>query len=86
MNKMTFDSISDLLGDIFRASVHAAKVALAAIAAMPWPLLLASCVLLALVLTILPLAFALFLGFMLVKLVVVAIAVQARARRERGEQ
>ena len=85
MNKITFDSISDLLGDIFRASVHAARVLLATIAAMPWPQLLASCVLLALVLTILPLAFTLFVVFMLVKLVVAAIVVQSRRNRSHHE-
>lgn len=81
MKNPTLDSISELLDDIARATMQAARQLARAIGAMAWPQLLASCVLLALLITILPLAFTLFVAFMLVKLVVAAIVVQSRRHK-----
>lgn len=85
MNKMTFESLNTLLDDIFRATVQAARSLLRAIGAMAWPQLFATAVVLALLLTILPLAFTLFVAFMLVKLVVAAIVVQSRRNKHDGQ-
>jgi hypothetical protein len=81
MKTITFDSINDLLDDIFRATMQAARGLARAIGAMAWPQLLATCVVLALLITILPLAFTLFVAFMLVKLVVAAIVLQSRRNK-----
>ena len=81
MKNITFDSINDLLDDIFRATMQAARGLARAIGAMAWPQLLATCVVLALLITILPLAFTLFVVFMLVKLVVAAIVLQSRRNK-----
>src|SRR5450830_1551748 len=81
MNKMTFESLNTLLDDIFRATVQAARSLLRAIGAMAWPQLFATAV----VLTLLPLAFTLFVAFMLVKLVVAAIVVQSRRHKHDGQ-
>lgn len=81
MKNPTLDSISELLDDIARATMQAARQLARAIGAMAWPQLLASCVLLALLITILPLAFTLFVAFMMVKLVVAAIVVQSRRHK-----
>lgn len=81
MKHLTFDSINTLLDDIFRATMQAARALVRAIGAMAWPQLLATCVLLAMLITIVPLAFTLFVAFMIVKLVVAAIVVQSRRHK-----
>ena len=81
MKHTTFDSINDLLNDIFRATMQASRALVKAIGAMAWPQLAATCVVLALLLTIVPLAFSLFIAFMLIKLVVAAIVIQSRRTR-----
>ncbi|WP_426195593.1 hypothetical protein [Massilia sp. DWR3-1-1] len=78
MKNLTFSSINDLLDDIVRATMQAARSLGRAIGAMAWPQLLATCVVLALLITIVPLALTLFIAFMLVKLVVAAIVLQNR--------
>jgi hypothetical protein len=82
MKNLTFDSINTLLDDIFRATMQAARALARAIGAMSWPQLLATCVLLALLITIVPLAFTLFVAFMIVKLAVAAILVQSRRSKQ----
>ncbi|MFL6706915.1 MAG: hypothetical protein ACJ8HI_01760 [Massilia sp.] len=81
MKQTTLESINTLLDDIFRATVQAARSLARAIGAMAWPQLFASAVVLALLITILPLALTLFVTFMLVKLVVAAIVIQSRRHR-----
>jgi hypothetical protein len=81
MKNTTLDSVNDLLDDIFRATMQAARSLARAIGAMAWPQLLATCVVLALLITIVPLALTLFIAFMIVKLVVAAIVVQSRRQR-----
>lgn len=81
MKHTTFESINTLLDDIFRATVQAARTLVRSIGAMAWPQLFATAVALALLLTILPLAFTLFVTFMLVKLVVAAIVIQSRRNK-----
>ena len=74
-NFRTFcDSMEDVAQDIVRACRRGART----IAAMPWPAMLACCIGLALILSILPLALFLFILFMGVKLVVGAFVIDRR--------
>jgi membrane protein implicated in regulation of membrane protease activity len=78
-NFRTFcDSMEDVAHDIVRACRRAART----IAVMPWPAMLACCIGLALVISILPLAFFLFVVFMAVKVVVGAFVIDARSRSQ----
>lgn len=81
MKHLTFTSVNELLDDILRASMQAARRLVRTIGAMAWPQLLATCLLLSVVITIVPLALTLFVAFMLVKLVVAAIVLQTRRQR-----
>ena len=74
-NFRTFcDSMEDVAGDIVRACRRGART----IAAMPWPAMLVCCILLAFVISILPLALFLFVLFMAVKVVVGAFVIDRR--------
>jgi predicted transcriptional regulator len=74
-NFKTFcDSMEDVAHDIVRACRRGART----IAAMPWPAMLVCCILLAFVISILPLALFLFVMFMAVKVVVGAFVIDRR--------
>lgn len=68
------NDIADAFAQLMRLVAHAAR----RIAALPWPALLAASVMLAFAITIVPLAFTLFVAFMLLKLAVAAIGVDKR--------
>lgn len=79
-NFRTFcDSMEDVARDIVRACRRDART----IAAMPWPAMLACCIVLAFVISILPLALFLFILFMGVKVVAGAFVIDRR-RANRG--
>lgn len=82
MKNVTFASLNDLLDEIGRALMHAIRQGARAVGQMSWPQLLATCVMLALVLTILPLAICLFIFFMIVKLAVAAIVINTRRHKD----
>lgn len=82
MKNATFASFSELLEEIGRAFAQAVRYGVRAVAAMSWPQLMATCVGLALVITIVPLAICLFIVFMIVKLAVAAIVINTRRHRE----
>ena len=72
-NFRTFcDSMEDVAHDIVRACRRGART----IAAMPWPAMLACCIGLALLISILPLALFLFVLFLGVKVVIGAFIVE----------
>ena len=74
-------SFSTLLDDIGFACKQVLRVLARAVrdmAALPWPALLAACILIALAITIVPLALTLFVLFMLLKFAVAAIVVDKR--------
>jgi predicted transcriptional regulator len=74
-NFKTFcDSMEDVAQDIVRACRQGAR----AVAAMPWPAMLACCIMLAFVISILPLALFLFVLFMGVKVVAGAFVIDRR--------
>ena len=69
MNNATFDSFYETLNEMGRAIGKAARTGSAAIATMSWPGLAVCCVMLALAITIVPLALFLFVMFMAIKLI-----------------
>ena len=74
-NFKTFcDSMEDVAHDIVRDCRGGART----IAAMPWPAMLVCCILLAFVISILPLALFLFILFMAVKVVAGAFVIDRR--------
>lgn len=68
------DSMEDVAHDIVRACRRGARI----IAAMPWPAMLVCCILLAAVISILPLALFLFILFLGVKVVIGAFVIDRR--------
>lgn len=69
MNNTTFDSFYQTLNEMGRAIGKAARTGSAAIATMSWPGLAVCCVMLALAITIVPMALFLFVMFMAIKLI-----------------
>ena len=67
-------AVEDASHDIVRACRRVGR----AIAVLPWPAVLACCVLLAIVISVLPLALFLFILFMLVKIVIGAFVIDCR--------
>ena len=82
MKHITFSSIGELLEEIARAFAQAFRYGVRAIATMSAPQMVATCIGLALLLTILPLAVCLFIVFMIVKLAVAAIVINTRRGRK----
>lgn len=82
MKNLTFSSIGALLEEIGRAFAQAFRYGARAIATMSLPQMIAACIGLALVITILPLAICLFILFMIVKLAVAAIVLDTRRQKE----
>ncbi|MDL2358537.1 MAG: hypothetical protein QFF03_25095 [Pseudomonadota bacterium] len=82
MKNASFASFTALLEEIGRALAQAIRQGSQVVAGMSWPQLAASCVALALIVTIVPLAICLFLVFMAVKLAVAAIVINTRRHRE----
>lgn len=83
MNKTAFREFAATLEDIAHDIVRACRRGAHTIAAMPWPAMLACCIALAFVISILPLALFLFVLFMGLKVVAGAFVVdQRRMRRE----
>lgn len=82
MKNVTFASLNELLDEIGRALMQAVRQGARAVGAMSWPQLLAACILLALVVTIVPLAICLFIFFMIVKFAVAAIVINTRRHKD----
>jgi fatty acid desaturase len=83
MTKSDFRSFAATMEDLARDIVAACRRAVRAIAVIPWPAMLACCIALAFVISILPLALFLFVLFMGIKVVVGAFVVDhRRAHRE----
>jgi hypothetical protein len=71
-------TINRTCGDVFRevgaAASHVGRYCMRTLSRMSWPALLASCVMLAILLTILPLALTLFAVFLLAKIAIALVA------------
>lgn len=78
MNNATFNTFYETLGEMGRAIAKAARYGAAAIATMSWPALAVCCIMLALAMTIVPLALFLFVMFMAIKLIFSVIADRAQ--------
>jgi hypothetical protein len=76
----TFSGMLDEIRHAFRQLMRVGAEAGAIIAALPWPALLAAAIVLAFVITILPLVTMLFLAFLLLKLAVNALASRRQLR------
>lgn len=82
-------TINKTIGDVFRevgqATMSVLRHGMRTLSRMSWPALLASCVMLALLLTILPLALTLFVIFLLLKLVSAFIDNYSRSKKPHGK-
>ena len=74
------DDIRDATVTVFRTCAQAAR----GIAELPWPALLCAALLLAIALTIIPLALTLFVTFLIIKFAVAALVVGKQRRRSDG--
>lgn len=75
-----FATLMDDIGDGCAKILRGCGRAIRGMAGLPWPALLAAAILLALVVTIIPLALFLFVVFMLVKFAVTALASRKHPR------
>ena len=82
MKDITPKSFWDLLEEVADAILRTLRYGLRTLQRMSWPALLLSCVMLAFVISILPLALVLFTIFMLVKLVVGVGVIGQRRHRD----
>lgn len=71
-------SIGDVCREVGQATMSVLRHGMRTLSRMSWPALLASCILLAMLLTILPLALTLFAVFLLLKLAAAALGIGAR--------
>ena len=78
MTRTQSRSFGATLEDLARDIVDACRRAVRAIAAMPWPAMLACCIALAFVISVLPLALFLFVLFMGIKVIIGAFVVDHR--------
>jgi fatty acid desaturase len=78
MTRTYHRSFGATLEDLARDIVDACRRAVLAIAVMPWPALLACCIALAFVISVLPLALFLFVLFMGIKVIIGAFVVDHR--------
>jgi hypothetical protein len=78
MTRTYHRSFGATLEDLARDIVDACRRAVRAIAVMPWPAMLACCIALAFVISVLPLALFLFVLFMGVKVIIGAFVVDHR--------
>ncbi|SDF03516.1 hypothetical protein SAMN05428966_11275 [Massilia sp. PDC64] len=88
MTRTDHRSFGATLEDVARDIVDACRRAVRAIAVMPWPAMLACCIALAFVISVLPLALFLFVLFMGIKVIVGAFVVDRRrtSREQFGEK
>ena len=78
MKSANFKTFCDSMEDVAHDIVHACRRGARTIAAMPWPAMLVCCIMLAFVISILPLALFLFVLFMGVKVVAGAFVIDRR--------
>jgi predicted transcriptional regulator len=78
MKSANFKTFCDSMEDVARDIVRACRRGVRTIAAMPLPAMIACCILLAFVISILPLALFLFILFMGVKVVAGAFVIDRR--------
>lgn len=85
MKDIDCNAVFAMLEEAGDALARAARRLMRTVRRMTWPALLASSLLLALLLTIVPLALTLFVVFMAIKLAVGAILIQRRKQRQQRQ-
>ena len=85
MSKFNSQAVSDLLEEIFRAFAQTVRYGVRLVRRMSPPALLGAALILAFILTILPLAMVLFAFFLLLKIAVGACVVGGRRQRRQQE-
>lgn len=85
MSKLNSQAVLDLMEEIFRAFAQTVRYGVRLVRRMSPPALLGAALILAFILTILPLAMVLFAFFMLLKIAVGACVVGGRRQRRRQE-
>jgi hypothetical protein len=83
---MNRQSVLDVLDEVGTAFLHTARYGARTLQRMSWPALLLACVLMAMILTLLPLALLLFTAFLLLKLAVGACILQRRNKTSPPER
>ncbi len=78
MNNPTLNQFLAILEELCLTLTKAVRYAAGAVASMSWPALLASCIVLALAISVVPLALTLFIVFMLAKLLIAAFVMRPR--------
>ncbi|MCG2586055.1 hypothetical protein [Massilia sp. TS11] len=81
MKDLSFQSFCDLLEQMSAALLRALRQGGRALSRMSWPQLLAACIVMALVLSILPLALFLFTCFLLLKILIAGSVIGLRKKR-----
>ena len=85
MSKVNTQAVLDLIEEIFRAFARTLRYGVRLIGRMSPPALLGAALVLAFILTILPLAIVLFVVFLLIKIAVGASVIGSRRQRRRQE-
>ncbi|WP_295990794.1 hypothetical protein [Rugamonas sp.] len=85
MKNLNSQTVLDLLEDVAQALMQTLRAGARTLRRMSWPALMLACVLLAFVLTILPLALFLFACFLLLK-VIVGVTVVGKQRDRRDQE
>lgn len=78
MKNATFDNFFNVIEDMGRALTRAMRMSLRALATMPWPTLMVTCILMAMALTVIPLVLTLFVIFSCLKLVIASFVLEKR--------
>jgi hypothetical protein len=79
-------TIGDVFREVGRATQQVGRSCMRALSRMSWPALLASCIMMALLLTILPLALTLFAIFLLLKVAIAIIAGHSASKRTHTQE
>lgn len=82
MNSSQRQTVCELLDDIVQACGRTLRFGVNALQRMSWPTLLVACFMLALLLTVVPLALVLFAVFLLLKLAIGALVIGSRRQRK----
>lgn len=86
MSKINRQGVLDVLNEVGTAFLNTARYGARTLQRMSWPALLVACILMAMILTLLPLALLLFTAFLLLKLAVGACILERRNKARPPER
>jgi len=84
MKNLNQHTIGSVIDEVIQAFVGTTRFTMRTLARMSWPALLLSCIVIAVIATVLPLAIMLFLLFLAVKIIVAAFFVKGQADKGDG--